>query len=647
MGGGIFSFRPTGNTSFTWIHGNHTFKAGADFIVANFMYAQDASASGVFNFGPGETSLPYLAPNTTTAGGTPGFPYASFLLGLVDNGNIGVSTDQHFGQNFFGLFVQDSWKITRKLTFDYGLRWDYQTYLREGQGRMPSFSPTTPNANAGGRLGATIFDGDLPGRCQCDLAHNYPLAFGPRLGVAYQITPKTVFRAGFGVVYAKTAANDNITISSNNPFASPGLFMPATLLKNGVTNTPNPWPYFNPSQFPNIPGQVTTTTLPTLIDPNAGRPPRQLQWSIGIQREVVRDLLVEASYVANRGAWWPANGFAVYNAITPARLQAVGLDINNANDRTLLASTIGSQLAISRGFGLPYPTFPATATVAQSLRPFPQFGNISGQFAPLGDTWYNSMQLKVTKRFSHGLDANYSLTWQKSQTMGAESEGTGGGAINDAFNRSVNKDISQFDQPLVSILSVTYTTPRWGDSHGTAGKITSWLVRDWTLGGLFQYRSGLPILAPAATTNLAAYLFQTTFFNRVPGVNPFLQDLNCHCIDPNTTLVLNPAAWTNPPVGQFGTAAAYYNDYRYQRRPSENLGVGRTFRFHERVSLNIRGEFTNIFNRTQLSNPTSTNALLTPTKGSSGAYTGGFGYIPVQTNFGLPRNGSIVARITF
>jgi hypothetical protein len=647
-GGGIFSFRPTGNASLTAVRGSHTLKAGVEVIVANFTYAQDASASGVFNFGPGETSLPYLAPNTTTGGGTPGFPYASFLLGAVDNGNIGVATDQHFAQHFIGVFVQDSWKVTRKLTFDYGLRYDYQTYLREGQGRLPSFSLTTTNPTTG-LPGATIFDGDKPGRCQCDFAHNYPYGFGPRLGAAYQITPKTVFRAGFGVVYAKTAANDNITVSSNNPFSSPGLFQPATTLAQGVKVTPNPWPYFYSGQFPNVPGQITANSLVSVVDQNAGRPPRQLQYSVGIQRELIPNLLLELSYVGNRGAWWPANGFAVYNALTPAALASRGLNINDPNDQKLLASTVGSALAASRGFNkVPYAGFPLTATVAQSIRPFPAFGTISGMYAPLGDTWYNSMQFKATKRFSHGLDANYSLTWQKSLTQGAESEGTGGGAINDAFNRSVNRDISQFDQPLVSILSFSYTTPRWINNTSKTGKVTSYLTRDWTLTGLLQYRSGLPIQAPTATTNLAAYLFQNTFVDRVPGVNPFLQDLNCHCIDPNKTLVLNPAAWVNPPVGQFGTAAAYYNDYRQQRRPTENIGVGRIFRVKERVSLNLRAEFTNIFNRTELSNPTSSNYLLAPTKNAAtGAYTGGFGYIPVQTNFGLPRNGTIVARITF
>jgi len=84
-----------------------------------------------------------------------------------------------------GAFAQDTWKISRKMTVDYGLRYDYLTYSREQYGRTPDFSAATPNSTAAGRLGASIFEGDGPGRCGCSFAHNYPFAFGPRLGIAY------------------------------------------------------------------------------------------------------------------------------------------------------------------------------------------------------------------------------------------------------------------------------------------------------------------------------------------------------------------------------------------------------------------------------------------------------------------------------
>jgi hypothetical protein len=127
--------------------------------------------------------------------------------------------------------------------------------------------------------------------------------------------------------------------------------------------------------------------------------------------------------------------------------------------------------------------------------------------------------------------------------------------------------------------------------------------RDWTIGVVFRYASGLPILSPSAQNNLSTLLFRGTFANRVPGQSLFLKDPNCHCIDPNKDFILNPAAWSDPAADQFGAAAAYYNDYRYARRPAESASLGRLIRIREGMTFELRGEFLNIFNRTQFNNP--------------------------------------------
>src|SRR5262249_4013115 len=159
----------------------------------------------------------------------------------------------------------------------------------------------------------------------------------------------------------------------------------------------------------------------------------------------------------------------------------------------------------------------------------------------------------------------------------------------------------------------------------------------WTIGATMNYASGLPILAPASTNNLSTLLFQSTFVNRNPGVSPFSKDLNCHCIDPTKQLVLNPAAWTNPTDGQFSSGAPYYNDYRYQRRPSESMSLGRVFKFQEGMALTVRMNFQNIFNRTEMQNPTGTNISTPTTSGANGLLSGGFGFIYyVKENKFLP-----------
>ena len=160
-------------------------------------------------------------------------------------------------------------------------------------------------------------------------------------------------------------------------------------------------------------------------------------------------------------------------------------------------------------------------------------------------------------------------------------------------------------------------------------------------------RAACPILAPVAQNNLSTLLFRGTFANRVQGQPLFLKDLNCHCIDPNKDFVLNPAAWSDPASGQFGTAAAYYNDYRYQRRPAESANFGRAFRIRESMSFEIRGEFFNVFNRTQINTPDSTNALATPTRNSAGVPASGFGRINAGSLYSNPRSGQLLARFRF
>ena len=644
-----FEERPTGNVSVSWVKNNHTFKFGGEFLFSGYPSVVFGPAVGQFNFSGNETSLPSTI-GVNLGGGTIGFPYASFLLGATDSGAIGLPTDTRLGKHSLAGFAQDSWKVTRKFTLDYGLRYDFQTYFREQYGRLPNFAPGVANPNAAGRLGATIFEGNAPGRCNCSFAKNYPWGFGPRLGAAYQITSKTVLRAGFGIVYAKPSPNNFASqrFTSNEPWVSQGLYEPASYLKDGVPIVPV-WPRFDAGLFPSINGQLTSPLF--AVDQNAGRPPRQMQWSVGLQRELMRNLVVEATYIGNRGAWWQGTSLINVNALQDSTLRAYGLDLNNAANRTLLSSPISSATAIAAGFGnKPYPFFPTSATVAQAIRPYPQFAAINYSWSPLGRTWYDSVQVKVNKRLSHGLDLSYQFAFQKEMTMGAETEDTAAAAIapavNDVFNRKLNKYISGFSQPLQHVIVVNYTVPKVGGN-----RVLSLLARDWQAGAVLRYTSGLPIRVPQATTSLATFNFQNTFVNRVPGVPLFLQDLNCHCFDPNKELTLNPAAWANPPAGQFGTAAAYYNDFRYQRRPSENMSLARIFRLPwlgEASRLMVRAEFTNIFNRTQQNNPVATNAFATRTVNpTTGALSGGFGWINTGSVFANPRQGTLVARFTF
>jgi hypothetical protein len=263
----------------------------------------------------------------------------------------------------------------------------------------------------------------------------------------------------------------------------------------------------------------------------------------------------------------------------------------------------------------------------------------------LGKTWYDSLQAKATKRFSHGVDFTYAFTYAKElDTLSSSSM--------DIENRQLFKGLSSNSRPFINGLAINYRTPGWNKN-----KILSFVVRDWEIGTFVQYASGLPFAPPAATTtpSLASAVFQNTLQNRVPGEPLFTQDLNCHCFDPNTTFVLNPKAWANPGPGQFGSAT-YYNDYRRQRHPIENLSMGRLFHVTERVTFNVRAEFTNVFNRAIINDPTATNPAAPQTLVAGSAQTqAGFGFInnatlnqgTFATGGGQPRQGQLVGRFQF
>src|SRR5262249_52243242 len=154
-------------------------------------------------------------------------------------------------------------------------------------------------------------------------------------------------------------------------------------------------PSYDPGYFPTVPRGstgVTPGTGPVWMDPNAGRPARQMQWSIGFQRELATNTVVELTYVGNRGAWWQAPAMLNLNANTPERLRSFGLDVTNTTDQQLLSKTFTSSDVTSR-FKVPYAGFPVGQTLAQALRPFPQFTTIPVYWNPMGRTWYDALQV--------------------------------------------------------------------------------------------------------------------------------------------------------------------------------------------------------------------------------------------------------------
>ena len=661
--------RPSFNTSGTYVRGSHTYKLGFDIRQEKFPNFNFSFSAGSYTFSNAWTNQTSLV-STTLSTGFAGFGFASFLLGGESAATIDAPIQAMTYKYEAATFLQDTWKVTRKLTLDYGVRWDYGTYSKDQFGRQASFSPSTPNPSAAGRLGAQVYEAN----CNCSFASNYPFAIGPRLGVAYQIDPKTVIRAGVGVVYNSTSNQSGGNVNAASA-STPAFGQIVGLLQNGIPAGVNAvWPTFNPAAGQPVGGVVAP---PTFLDPNAGRPARLLQYNVTVQREINRNFVVEAGYVGNRGVWWETSTLSLtplnpQNVISQQTLQSLGFtDFTSAADAALLTTPISglstaqrSTLA-ARGIGFsPYANFPSTQTVRQALLTYPQYsGSLVPAGSPIGKTWYDSLQISATKRLSHGVSVNGNYNFSKNlDQLGSP----------DPFNRSLGKNISANDLPHALRVTTQYEVPLrlHSDLPVLKNNIVAYALSGWSTGWTFQYQSaplmGLP--TSSGTTPISQFLgYGPGPAQLIPGMNPWSVDwtdyngvhhtdplnINCHCFDPTKTQVLNPLAFTNVPNGQFANNQGSIRSFRGLRAPAEAANFGRNFRIKERVNLNLRVEFNNIFNRMVLPAPTvaGVNFSSAPVKFTSGPnnglYSSGYGIINPTAGTTGQRSGTFVARVQF
>ena len=646
--------KQTYTANLTWIKGKHSFKFGANLVLEGVI---NAGLSGVlFTTGTGPTSEPFT-PTQSFNGFSSGFGYASWLLGDYSSVTQNPYTEPRVQAADWSAFAQDSWKLTRKLTLDYGVRYDLFGVDHEQYGRWGQFDETLANANAGGHPGSTIFASN----CGCTfLQPVYPFAFAPRFGVAYQIDPKTVFRAGWGFTYALTQSNagSNVSTAGTYPLAanSPS-YVPAAYQ---FVNDQTPGWIYQPA-WPvstNIyPTPGTIAPAPTMPDPNQNRPPRVNQWSIGFQREITRSFILEAEYVANRAAWlsqscifgcnangalthvspqtyaqyglypYPGTGPAGYN-FAPAGVNCVpGNDCARAVLSQALSSTAVIQTLAAAGVpngGVPYvcaaPCGFALSNPLSSIigRPFPQFGAIGAGSAPVGYSKYDSLQAKATKRFSHGLQAGGYFTWAQGFTRAVRQ---------DFYNPASNENTLMAIPPRVLTFNFIYTTPKV-EYFANHAKFMNTIIKDWQIGGFAQYQSG-PFLAIPATATTEFLPTQDVYVKGQPLFMPGVDINNLKTYNPYTTQVLNPAAWAQCPVnsncGDSGND--FLKNFRGPRVPRENANIGRNFRFKERWNFQLRAEFTNIFNRTLMAQPSTSSPQNPVTKNSLGILTSGYGVI--------------------
>ncbi|MGA3226688.1 MAG: carboxypeptidase-like regulatory domain-containing protein [Acidobacteriaceae bacterium] len=639
--------KPTAVASVSWIRGDHALKFGGEFKHESFLNRVANQAVGNYSFDPQQTGLPSTNGQNLNGGYT-GSSFVSFLLGNVNTEYIGNVAAPWFVRGSGAFYAQDTWKATKKLTINYGLRWDLQQASHEQRYRTTQFNPSIPNPSAANLLGAAQFEGYGTGRCNCTFEHNYRYAIGPRLGITYQADPRTVFHAASGIFYAQQpslnypGSGNSIGFNWNVvTYNAPGFGLSAAQLANGVkyslsqlTST-----NFNAGLYP-VAGQLNN--LPPYNYPTIGKSPRTVQTNVGMQRALSQSMTLDIAYVGTRGSWFEADGILDPSQLGQAQLSPFGLSLANADDRALLGSSISSPAVVARGFTAPYPGFPSSASLAQALRPFPQFSSSSVSSAMIGNYWYDALQVKVSRRLSRGLWAQASYTWSK--VLGTvNGDGGSGSAVPVAEANLPPKSYKTYvsiDTPQILSVSYRYTIPTFGLAEG---RWKSALLKGWTTDGILIYSSGLLIQVPNAQNGLTNITFAPgNFANRVFGQALYLNNVNKHNVNPATTFYLNPAAWSDPPSGTYGTSKPYYGNYREPRYPNEQMGLGKAFGLGERATFSVRADFFNVFNRWALPNLSGTSNAL---------QAGQFGFVgsnisSAGANY-PPRSGEIVARIQF
>ncbi len=572
---------------YTLLKGKHEIKFGWDWRQLGTYGFDLANSNGQYIFNRAQTAVP----NSSVGSG---HEFASLLLGAVQQASstvLPVILDQiryYYGSGY----IQDNFRMTKKLTLNLGLRYEVPINWHVPNGNFSSLDPSKANVGANGLPGALVFYGNGPGRT--GQTRPFPTDYsniGPRLGFAYQLTPKTVVRGGWGTFYQ--------TLGNGGCGCRQGFATTNSL----VSNTPDQlfnWDGGIPVSASFRPPPVLDPTLSNFqgidyLGPKYGRAPRVYNWTFNVQHEVKR-FLIDVAYVANRG-----NGLN-------STIQLNQLPTSELSKGSLLTARLDSAAAQAAGVKLPYASYPQNLSVAQSLRPFPQYTDVISRNSGQGQTWYDSLQTKVERRFGNfQLLASY--TWSKSLSNAhwrqIFSQQFNIGA-QDAYNLRDMKSFNPFDQPHVLNVVWTYDMPFGRNKRflGNSNTIVNGLVSGWVMSGAQRYYSGNLIQLVTPGNPLGSTIFSTATKANI-GSGPIRTGANYSDLDPNNPNVrwFNSAAFSSAAPFTLGNAALYHNDFRQPMIAFENIGISkRTVIYNNEknpVILQYRADAFNAFNRTR------------------------------------------------
>jgi len=621
----------------TKIKSNHTFTFGFDMrrIRDELLQTQTYSPRGFFQFGASQTNCAgscQLPNGTTTSATTPNSTtswansLASFLLDIPQSGSTGrdfSGTFPTFRQWYFFPYFSDRWQVSKKLTVDFGLRWElYPPATPRFDGQFTNYLPATNTLVVAG-VGGNPRNGGMTNHL------NY---LAPRLGMAYRLTEKTVIRTGIGVSY--TPFEDNTYLTYNYPTkgnlgATQGLSAYTRAFYAGAplsfeSGLPAPSPVPIPSN-----GIYSVTALgqngtSEFYFPTDYKNPHIIAWNFSVQRTLPLNLTMDVAYVGNHGVDMGSNV--------------------NVNASPVIAPT-------STNNNLYQPYYPHTGTISQFFRPL--------------SSMYNGLQVKVDRRFTGGLSLTSAFSYQKGMAYfnGGDDDGFYGFYLNGQFHRNWAK--TDFNRTLTYVQSFVYQLPfgrgkRFGRG---ASRALDMFIGGWQIQGILTLMTGTPFTVTYSSTylNLAAggtntpvqvgpatklYGINTTSNGGSPWFDP-----NAFAAPPCQSATPSASCPTGAPDQINGAAQQVGNVGRNSMIGpgffNINSSLSKTTQFTERLVMQLRLETVNTTNTPQFANPNG---------GCCTANNANFGYVTgtvssgsgsVNAGTGGPRSVQLAVKFTF
>ena len=598
-----------GAATITKIAASHTLNMGGEYLRMTHNYAQTNTPSGIFNFDPG-----FTAQNANNTAGS-GLGLATFLLGYPDGGSANSPAMVAAQQVYPALFFNDVWHATSKLTVNLGVRWEYAGPWTERFNRISIFNPTQPNS-------VLASHGiDVPGNIDLVRSQGYPYRsgiqpdwkqFAPRGGVSYQLFNKTVFHAGYGifwlpndVAWDTSPNNDPINGYSTPVLTSVYTGVPAcypancsataAVVGSGAYTIANPLP----SGIIGPPGRSANYAQTLLgTGPNENQPHNPYgyaqQWNADLQQELGNGFLIDVAYGGAKGTHLPID--------SP--------QLNQLPDQYL---SLGSQLLqnVPNPY-YPYITAPGsplsqpTVQRGQLLRPFPEYTGVGFAGEGIGDSTYESLQVKAEKRFSGGASLLVAYTHSKlisnTDTITGWLENGGTGGVQDWNNLRAEKSLASFDTPDRLVVSYVLDVPvgRGRKYLANANWFVNGTIGGWGVEGVTTLQSGFPLHFSTNSNNSNSF-----GGGQRPNVIAGCKTSEPGSITSKLDMYFNTACFTQPAPYTFGNESRTDPHLRAPGIANWDFSAYKNFPIarENRVSLQFRAEFFNIFNRVQFGYP--------------------------------------------